>query len=70
MLLAGEGVERTQFGIGVVHVDGGSEFEAACQERSIPLYVLPPRSPELNGHLERANPTHRQEFWECCDGVP
>jgi putative transposase len=30
--------------------------------------VLPPRSPKLNGHVERAQRTHRQEFYECYDG--
>ncbi|MBA3450949.1 MAG: transposase [Chloroflexia bacterium] len=55
-----------------IQVDGGSEFmaefEAACQERGLPLFVLPPRSPKLNGHVERANRTHRNEFWELYDG--
>ena len=45
-----------------------AEFEAACQAAGIPLDVLPPRSPKLNGHVERANRTHRNEFWECYAG--
>lgn len=65
-------VERTPFPIRALQVDGGSEFmaefEAACQDRAIALFVLPPRSPKLNGHVERANRTHRQEFWELYDG--
>ncbi len=56
-----------------IQVDGGSEFmagfEAACQERGIALYELPPRSPKLNGHVERANGTYRREFWECYAGA-
>jgi transposase InsO family protein len=63
---------RTPFPIRAIQVDGGSEFmagfETACQERGIPLFVLPPRSPKLNGHVERANRTHRNEFWELYDG--
>jgi putative transposase len=63
---------RTPFPIRALQVDGGSEFmaefEAACQERGLALFVLPPRSPKLNGHVERANRTHRQEFWELYDG--
>jgi putative transposase len=59
--------------IRAIQVDGGSEFmaefEVACQERGITLFVLPPRSPKLNGHVERANRTHRQEFWELYDGA-
>jgi putative transposase len=65
-------VERTPFPIRAIQVDGGSEFmaefETACQERGLALFVLPPRSPKLNGHVERANRTHRQEFWELYDG--
>ncbi len=58
--------------IRAIQVDGGSEFmaefETACQERGLALFVLPPRSPKLNGHVERANRTHRNEFWELYDG--
>ena len=65
-------LERTPFAIAAIQVDGGSEFmaefEAACAEREISLFVLPPRSPKLNGHVERANRTHRQEVWELYDG--
>ncbi|MBU0618664.1 integrase core domain-containing protein, partial [Patescibacteria group bacterium] len=47
---------------------GGSEFkkyfEQECKKRDIPLFVLPPRSPKLNGCVERANRTHREEFYE------
>ena len=27
------------------------------------LFVLPPRSPKLNGQVERANRTHTKEFY-------
>jgi transposase InsO family protein len=68
----GELLGRLPFPVRALQVDGGSEFmaefEAACQERAIPLFVLPPRSPKLNGHVERANRTHRNEFWECYEG--
>jgi transposase InsO family protein len=63
---------RCPFPIRAIQVDGGSEFmaefETACAERGIVLFILPPRSPKLNGHVERANGTHRREFWECYDG--
>jgi transposase InsO family protein len=63
---------RFPFPIRAIQVDGGSEFmaefEAACAERKIALFVLPPRSPKLNGHVERANGTHRREFWEGDNG--
>lgn len=45
-----------------------AEFEADCQERGIPLFVLPPRITKFNGHVERANGRHRREFWEVFAG--
>ena len=54
-------------------VDGGSEFQAeleqACAERWIRLFVLPPHSPKLNGHVERAQRTHKEEFHAYYDGA-
>ncbi len=54
------------FRIAALQVDGGSEFaagfERACQQREVPLFVLPPRSPQLNGAVERV---HRKlQEWE------
>jgi len=61
-------LERMPFQIKAVQVDGGSEymaeFEQACQEKSIRLFVLPPRSPKLNGCVERAHRTHVEEFYQ------
>src|SRR4030042_4817524 len=37
------------------------EFETACQRSDLQLFVLPPRSPKLNGHVERAQRTHTEE---------
>lgn len=63
---------RSPDAIKAIPADGGSEFRAgfdeACQQRAIPLFVLPPRRPKLNGCVERANRTHAEEFWDCCDG--
>lgn len=65
-------VARMPVPVQAIQVDGGSEFmsvfETACQEREIALYILPPRSPKLNGRVERLNGTSRREFWECYDG--
>ena len=62
---------RMPFPIRAISVDNGSEFmadfEAACAERSIRLFVLPPRSPKLHGSVERANRTHTEEFYEVTD---
>ncbi len=55
-----------------IQVDGGSEFmasfENACKARGMALSILPPRSPKLNGRVERLNGTVRREFWECYPG--
>jgi len=63
---------RMPFPIRALQVDGGSEFaaafEQACQQRGIRLFVLPPRSPKLNGRVERAQRTHTEEFYECYPG--
>jgi len=61
-------VRESPFPIEVIQVDGGSEFmaafEAACAEHGIDLYVLPPKSPKLNGTVERMQETWRGEFYE------
>ena len=61
--------ERMPFPIRAIQVDGGSEFmnvfEDAVERASIRLFELPPRSPKLNGHVERANRTYREEFYDC-----
>lgn len=61
-------LERMPFPVQAVQVDGGSEFfaefEQAAQERGLRLFVLPPHSPKLNGHVERAHRTHQEEFYE------
>jgi transposase InsO family protein len=70
-LFLDELIARTPFPITAIQVDGGSEykaeFEVACRERGIRLFVLPPRSPKLNGCVERGNRTHREEFYEVYD---
>lgn len=64
-------VRRMPFTVNAIQVDGGSEFqsvfEETCQKRGIRLFVLPPRSPKLNGHVERSNRTHTEEFYEVTD---
>jgi putative transposase len=54
-----------------IQIDGGSEFmaefELACANKNLPLYVLPPRSPKLNGGVERCNGAWRYEFYACVE---
>ena len=51
-------IAEVPFRIEGIQVDGGSEFRAefedACRERNLCLFVLPPKRPQLNGHVERA----------------
>ncbi len=65
--------ERMPFPVRAIQVDGGAEFEAVfeaeCQKRGIRLFVLPPRSPKLNGGVERAHRTHTEEFYEITDST-
>ena len=59
------------FKVEAIQVDGGSElmaeFEDACQSRAIKLFVLPPKSPEINGAVERCNGAWRYEFYAVYD---
>jgi hypothetical protein len=59
------------FKVSGIQVDGGSEFmadfERACQKKSIALYVLPPKRPQLNGAVERCNGSWRYEFYAAYD---
>ncbi len=61
-------LQRMPFPVRAIQVDGGSEYQAAfeesCEQRGLKLFVLPPRSPKLNGCVERAQRTHTEEFYE------
>jgi len=63
-----EGSPFVEWAIRAVQVDGGSEFtaefEQACQQRGWGLFALPPRSPKLNGAVERAQRTHTEESYQ------
>ncbi len=57
---------RLPFTVKAIQIDGGSEFKADCetycQEHALQLFLLPPRSPKLNGRVERLQRTFREEF--------
>lgn len=57
------------FAVNGVQVDGGSEFmaefEQACKDKGLALFVLPPKRPQLNGAVERAQGSWRYEFYAC-----
>lgn len=50
-----------------IQVDNGSEFmgefEAACQQRGIKLFTIPPGTPKANGMVERAQRSSREEHY-------
>lgn len=60
-------IKNAPFVVQSIQVDGGSEFmadfEKACEELKIPLFVLPPKKPEYNGGVERGNRTFKEEFY-------
>ena len=60
--------ERFPYKIKAIQIDGGSEFkvefERECQKRNIILFVLPVKSPKLNGVVERMQRTSREEIYD------
>jgi transposase InsO family protein len=60
-------ISKIPYKIKSIQVDGGSEFmnefEDACAEFQIPLFVLPPAKPTYNGGVERSNRMFREEFY-------
>ncbi len=64
-------IDTAPFAVKGVQVDGGSEFmsvfEAHCQAKGLELVVLPPKRPDLNGCVERAQSSWRYEFYASFD---
>jgi transposase InsO family protein len=64
-------IAEAPFSIEGIQVDGGSEFRAdfeiACQQKGLALFVLPPKRPQLNGAVERNQGSWRYEFYACYD---
>ena len=64
-------VAEAPFPIRGIQVDGGAEFmagfEQACRDKGLELCVLPPKRPDLNGCVERAQSTWRYEFYATYD---
>lgn len=63
--------DRFPYLISAIQIDGGGEFkahfEAECEARGLRLFVLPPRSPKLNGQVERLQRTSREEIYDIQD---
>lgn len=60
--------DRFPFPVSAVQVDGGSEFmaefEQEAEKRTIRLFILPPKSPKLNGMVERMQRTSKEEVYD------
>ena len=60
-------LRQAPFPIRGLQVDGGGEFksvfEPECEKRGRELFAPPPRRPDLNGRVERAQSTWRYEFY-------
>ncbi len=60
--------DQLPFPILSIQVDGGSEFkkhfENKGQDDGIPLFELPPKRPQWNGNVERANRTFREDLYD------
>jgi len=67
-------IAEAPFAVTGIQVDGGAEFKAdfekACQARRLDLFVLPPKRPQLNGAVERAQGSWRYEFYASYDLPP
>ncbi len=67
-------LHRLPFPVKALQIDGGSEFKADfevyCQTHALKLFLLPPRSPKLNGRVERFQRTFREELYDCCTAPP
>jgi putative transposase len=60
-------IASAPFKVRGIQVDGGSEFmsvfEDHCRIKGLELVVLPPKRPDLNGCVERAQSSWRYEFY-------
>ncbi len=67
-------IAHAPFPVRGIQVDGGSEFMAVfeehCRQNDLELVVLPPKRPDLNGAVERAQSSWRYEFYACYDLPP
>jgi len=64
-------IATAPFEVKGIQVDGGSEFRSVfedhCQKNGLELVVLPPKRPDLNGCVERAQSSWRYEFYATYD---
>lgn len=63
--------ETFPFRIHTIQTDNGHEYQALfhwhCEDQGIRHIYIKPRSPHLNGKVERSHRTDKQEFWQLID---
>lgn len=66
-------LEKLPFGVEVVQTDNGAEFQGAFHwhvlDRGIGHVYIKPRTPRLNGKVERSHRIDAEEFYRMLDGV-
>lgn len=66
-------LEKLPFGVECVQTDNGAEFQSAFHwhvlDRGISHVYIKPRTPRLNGKVERSHRIDNEEFYRLLDGV-
>ena len=66
-----EVIHRLPFRIHVIQTDNGAEFQSRfhwhLQDKDISHVYITPRTPRLNGKVERSHRTDDQEFYQLLD---
>jgi transposase InsO family protein len=66
-------LQRLPFGVDVIQTDNGAEFQSAFHwhvlDKGIQHVYIKPRTPRLNGKVERSHRIDAEEFYRLLDGV-
>jgi transposase InsO family protein len=66
-------LERLPFRVEVIQTDNGAEFQSQFHyhllDRGIGHHYIQPRTPRLNGKVERSHRIDAEEFYQLLDGV-
>jgi transposase InsO family protein len=66
-------LEKLPFQVEVIQTDNGSEFQTAFHwhvlDRNIQHVYIKPRTPRLNGKVERSHRIDAEEFYRLLDGI-
>ena len=66
-------IENAPYKVRSIQVDGGSEFmkdfENACKELEIPLFVLPPAKPTYDSKIDEVTGFSERNFMPTCPKI-